>query len=423
MADDVRELVYWDAVAEADRARSTPFRGSLGDAVDRLDEVLGASVSASMVSDVPLGAFLSGGIDSSTIVALMCRSSSGPVKTFTIGFEEDHASEADEARKVAAHLGVDHTELTVTAQQALDVIPRLGEMYDEPFADSSQIPTHLVADLARRHVTVSLSGDAGDELFGGYVRYFLAGELWSKASRVPRPIRRTAGRAILGVPVAAWDRVGATIGVGPLKSVKGRLGDRIHKIGGVLGAADEGELYGLLVTHWPNGVVLGADAVRRTPLPAGFSFTEQMMLRDTIEYLPDDILVKVDRAAMAASLETRIPILDPDVYRLAWSLPLEYKTRAGRGKLVLRELLSRHVPKHLFERPKMGFSIPLDSWLRGPLKAWGEDLLDPTVLRSQGFLDAALVWRHWNEHQSRSRNWQHRLWGVLMFQSWLAHGG
>ena len=423
VASDVTTTVYWDAIAEARVASATPFRGSLEEAVDGLDALLGVSVAASMVSDVPLGAFLSGGIDSSTVVALMCRHSSGPVKTFTIGFDESHMNEADEARKVAAHLGVDHTELTVTSQDSLQLVPRLADMYDEPFGDSSQLPTHLVSVLARQHVTVALSGDGGDELFGGYNRYFLAGQMWPKVRRVPRPVRRGVGKAITAISPPTWDKIGKRISVGPFAKLKGGTGDRLHKLAGLLDARDASDLYGRLVSRWSDGVVLGAPRSAGIPLAAGFSFTEQLMLRDTISYLPDDILVKVDRAAMATSLETRVPMLDPDVYRFAWSLPLDFKARSGRGKIVLRELLARYVPTHLFERPKQGFAVPLDSWLRGPLREWGETLLDRHVLQSQGLLDVDLVRSCWQQHQSGERNWQDRLWDVLMFQAWMERWG
>ena len=420
---DATEHVYWDAVAEADSARSRPFGGSLEDATDALEDVLARAVRGAMVSDVPLGAFLSGGIDSSTVVAMMCRESPSQVRTFTIGFEEQEMSEAAEARKVASHLGVDHTEFTVTWQQALDVIPRLADMYDEPFGDSSQIPTHLVSALAREHVTVALSGDAGDELFGGYDRYFVAPQLSSRLGKVPRPARRALRHTIHSLPPAAWDRVGTTIGRGPLAPLRIRLGDRAHKLAALLDADGDAQVYQALMSQWGAAVMVTPHDVAVEPLAAGWPFREQMMLRDTGAYLPDDILTKVDRAAMATSLETRVPMLDPEVYRLAWSLPLEYRMNGGTGKVVVRELLARSVPRHLFERPKQGFGIPLDSWLRGPLRGWAEDLLDPSTMRAQGYLDADVVQRHWREHLDGSRNWQHRLWYVLMFQAWLTRWG
>ncbi len=276
-------------------------------------------------------------------------------------------------------------------------------MYDEPFGDSSQLPTHLVSSLARQHVTVSLSGDGGDELFGGYNRYFLAGEMWPKVRRIPRPVRWAIGKGIVAVSPHTWDSIGSRMSVGPLPKLKGGAGERLHKLGGLLDAHDSAELYSRLTTQWFDGVAFGASASAQPPLAPGFSFTEQLMLRDTTTYLPDDILVKVDRAAMATSLETRVPMLDPDVYRFAWSLPLDFKARSGRGKIVLRELLARHVPRHLFERPKQGFAIPLGSWLTGPLREWGETLLDRRVLETQGFLDANAVRTCWDQHQSGAR--------------------
>lgn len=416
--DDVREVVYWDAVAEAREARATPLAGSLSEAAATLSDVLGQSIRSRMVSDVPLGAFLSGGIDSSTVVALMCERSNASVRTFTIGFGEDSVNEAEWARKVAAHLGTDHTEFVVAADDALNIIPRLPTMYDEPFADSSQIPTHLVAALARQHVTVALSGDGGDELFGGYSRYFLAGQLWSRALRVPPRMRRGIAA---GIQAVTPDRLTnfarltrATRFVGG-----GNVGDRAHKLAGLLHSRNEADLYELLVTHWTESVVLGADAMPGS-LEPGLTFTEQMMVRDTISYLPDDILTKVDRAAMAVSLETRIPMLDPQVYRLAWSLPLEHKVVAGKGKMVLREVLKQRLPQQLWDRPKMGFGVPLDSWLRHELREWAEELLAPGTLRDQGYLNAELISTRWREHLSGDRNWQHQLWDVLMFQGWLA---
>jgi asparagine synthase (glutamine-hydrolysing) len=329
-----------------------------------------------MVADVPLGAFLSGGVDSSTVVALMQAQSPRPVKTFTIGFDEAGYNEATHAKAVARHLGTDHTELYVTPQQALEVIPRLPEIYCEPFADSSQIPTHLVSQLARRHVTVSLSGDAGDELFGGYNRYVLGQRLWKKLSHVPPGLRMILARMILSVSPRTWNRMLEPIQpLLPMGLAQANIGEKLHKGAGAMAARTPAELYRLLSGHWhqPDELVIGtAEPLTVLTDPSSQPETDaavhQMMALDLLSYLPDDILAKVDRAAMAVSLETRVPLLDHRVVEFAWQLPLHYKLRDGVGKWPLRQVLYRHVPRELIERPKMGFGVPIDSWLRGPLR-------------------------------------------------------
>jgi len=422
---------YWDAREVVARGLASPFPGSPEQAVDELDRLLRNAVRGQMMSDVPLGAFLSGGVDSSTIVALMQVQSSRPVRTFTIGVPGSDFQEAEYARAVAAHLGTEHTELEVTAQQALDVIPRLPDLYDEPFADVSQIPTFLVAQMTRRHVTVSLSGDAGDELFCGYNRYVLASGLWRRFSQVPRAARSVLGRAVTTVPPVVWNGL-----LGPLQSrlpsgvAQANVGDKLHKGADVMGARNAEDLYRMLVSHWlePSRLVPGVvepATVLTTPLlqPQVDNFVHRMMALDLLTYLPDDILVKVDRAAMGVSLETRVPLLDHRVMEFAWSLPLDYKLRAGVGKWVLRQVLYRYVPRALIERPKMGFGVPLDAWLRGPLKDWAEDLLDASRMRQEGFLEPGPIRRKWAEHLSGRRNWQYHLWDVLMFQQWLRAQG
>jgi asparagine synthase (glutamine-hydrolysing) len=390
--------------------------------VDELESLLDSAVAGQMMADVPLGAFLSGGIDSSTIVALMQKRSSRPVKTFTIGFHEQGYNEAEHAKAVARHLGTDHTELYVTPEEAMQVIPRLPAMYDEPFADSSQIPTHLVSVLARQQVTVSLSGDAGDELFSGYNRYGLGSGMWQKLSRIPRPLRCAAAHAINAVPPATWTAIGKRL---PVAALQNRLGDRLHKGAGILSNQTIDGLYRSLISHWdaPSSVVVGGHEP-----PTLFSGdapdfgllddVERMMALDIMTYLPDDILVKVDRAAMSVGLETRVPMLDHRVVEFAWRLPQNLKQRDGVGKWVLRQVLYRHVPQTLMDRPKMGFGIPIDGWLRGPLRDWAEALLAPDRLRQEGFFQVDPVRQKWGEHLSGQRNWAYLLWDVLMFQAW-----
>ncbi len=415
---------YWSARSAAVAGLGNRFPGDEEEARNELESLLSQSVAGQMVADVPLGAFLSGGIDSSTVVALMQTQSSRPVKTFTIGFHEGGYDEAKHASAVAQHLGTDHTEWYLTPQDALDVIPKLPAMYDEPFADSSQVPTHLVSILARRHVTVSLSGDAGDELFGGYTRYFLAARTWGRISRMPQLMRKVGGRVIEALSPSAWDRLYELLSVAlPAHCKLRQPGDKLHKAAAVLASGDAGALYRQLVSHWqPSEVVEGADEPRTALSDAWLgldNLTEQMMAWDLVSYLPDDILVKVDRAAMAVSLETRVPFLDHRVVEFAWRLPLSLKVRDGQGKWILRQMLYKYVPQDLVERPKMGFGVPIDTWLRGPLRDWAESLLDETRLRREGYFRPDAIRRKWAEHLTGRRNWQYHLWDVLMFQTWL----
>lgn len=417
---------YWSLADVARSGVQVPFSGSDRDAIDELELRLRASVSHQMLSDVPLGAFLSGGVDSSTIVALMQSLSTRPVKTFSMGFDEGEYNEAVHAKAVAKHLGTEHAELYVSSQQAMDVIPRLPSLYCEPFADVSQIPTFLVAQLARQHVTVSLSGDAGDELFAGYNRYVITQNLWGSLGHLPTALKRLA---VFGIRSVSTDRLNAAFSsiqhVLPKTLRMANAGDKLQKAAGVLGSRSVEDLYLGLVSHWePEGVVIGGHEPMTilTGHPAdlnGLDAVQRMMALDGMTYLPDDILAKVDRAAMGVSLETRVPFLDHNVVEFAWRLPQHLKLRDGVGKWILRQVLYRHVPKDLIERPKMGFAVPIDRWLRGPLRDWAEDLLAESRLRQEGFLNPDPIRQKWEEHLSGKRNWQQHLWGVLMFQAWL----
>lgn len=417
---------YWSASQAIEASQARPFHGDEATAVAELERVLGDAIDGQMVADVPLGAFLSGGVDSSLIVALMQARSARPVRTFTVGFSEAAYDESAYARAVASHLQTQHTELIVSPAQALAVIPRLPAMYDEPFADSSQIPTALICQLARSHVTVSLSGDAGDEVFGGYTRYLLAGRIWSTLARIPKPLRRAGRRLACTLSPDEWDRrLQAVAPLLPRRWRGMRIGDRLHKAGDLLSADTRADVYRTLVSHWsrPGSICPGAEEPRSqlTQLMEASRFRhfeEAMMFWDLMSYLPGDILVKVDRAAMAVSLETRVPMLDHRVVEFAWRLPLELRIRNGQGKWLLRQLLYRHVPRHLIERPKMGFGVPIDSWLRGPLREWAETLLGESRLRSDGIFDPLPVRQKWQEHLEGRRNWAYLLWDVLMFQAW-----
>ncbi|HUR82627.1 MAG TPA: asparagine synthase (glutamine-hydrolyzing) [Thermoanaerobaculia bacterium] len=411
--------LYWSVPDAVARGKANPFRGGDAEALEALDELLKESVGLRMISDVPLGVFLSGGIDSSIVTAQMQRQARGAVKTFSIGLRESGYDEARYARAVAKHLGTDHTEFYVTPREAMDVIPMLPHIYDEPFADSSQIPTYLVSKLARQSVTVSLSGDGGDELFGGYNRYFLGRSLWKTTRRIPRPLRPVAGAAMRALPAAAWNRMLAPL-ARAVPALRERAGDRLHKLSRAMNASDQDALYRELVTQWRDAVP-NAQALPlaiNTPLALD-DITERMMAYDQMSYMVDDVLVKVDRASMAVSLEAREPLLDHRLIELAWRLPLHMKVRDGKGKWLLRTLLARYVPDELIERPKMGFAIPIDSWLRGPLREWAETLLDERRLREEGFFDAGQVRKAWRSHLKGGAEWQQHLWTVLMFQAWL----
>lgn len=418
---------YWSLRDVAEQGLAHPFTGAENGAVDALERVLTTAVQSQQISDVPLGALLSGGVDSSTIVALMQSQSSRPVKTFTIGFHEGDYNEAEYANDVARHLGTEHTELYVTTDDALAVIPRLPTLYDEPFSDVAQIPTFLVSQLARQHVSVALSGDAGDELFGGYNRYLLTSAIWRKTGWLPIKCRRALTRGIRSVSPARWNQLYSLAAPAiPNKMRITQAGDKTHKLAEILDANSQESIYNRLLSHWksPDDIVIGGHE-SPTVLTNGNNLTKvaqfehQMMYLDAISYLPDDILVKVDRAAMGVSLETRVPFLDHRVVEFAWRMPLGLKIRNGRGKWILRQVLYKYVPKKLIERPKAGFGVPIDSWLRGPLREWAEALLAEDRLKREGFFYPEPIRQKWHEHLSGQRNWQYHLWDVLMFQAWL----
>jgi asparagine synthase (glutamine-hydrolysing) len=398
------------------------------EAIDMLESRLAEAIRLQSIADVPLGAFLSGGIDSSSIVALMQKHSSRPVKTFTIGFEEEGFNEATYAKAVAKHLGTEHIELYIASSDGLKIIPNLPQLYDEPFADSSQIPTHMVCRQARSEMKVALSGDAGDELFGGYNRYFWAKRIWNKLSWLPQPLRSKLAETILLIAPGNWDTVAGLVNnFLPARKRISLLGDKAHKLASRLrNVRDLDDLYLSLVSEWtdPASVVIGAQEpstlLDDRSMKAGRSDHEhRMMYWDSLTYLPDDILCKVDRAAMGVGLETRVPFLDHRVAELAWQLPLNMKIRNGQGKWVLRQVLDKYVPKALIDRPKAGFGVPVGQWIRGPLNEWAEELLDEDRLRQEGYFNPAPISKKWAEHKAGTHNWTPSLWAALMFQAWL----
>lgn len=419
---------YWSAREVAERGEARPFSGSLEAAVDELDRLLEDAIKGRMIADVDLGALLSGGIDSSAVVALMQKTSRRPIKTFTIGFEDPEFNEAEHAAAIASHLGTEHTELYVNARQTLEVIPRLPEIYDEPLADASAIPTFIVSQLARSQVTVALSGDGGDELFGGYTRYLSTLRQWDKWKRYPRPLRHGAAAAMAWLAQAGHARSVQPV---PPGHTPGRpLFAKLDKKSKRLGARDPLDLFARVSSYCadPTRLVPGA---RRVPTalsdprlqPTVHDALQKMMYLDFVGFMVDDILVKVDRASMAVSLELRSPFLDHRIVEFAWSLPLEQRIGPGGGKYVLRKLLERYIPRTLTERPKRGFNVPIAEWLRGPLRPWAEELLDPGRLREQGLLNAGEVRRLWHQHLAGWGNRKNIVWSLLMFQAWLETWG
>lgn len=421
---------FWSLRDVVGRAAADPFVGDPDAATDALEELLADAVGLRLQADVPVGAFLSGGIDSSLVVALAQQAGgASPVRTFTVAMPDLHLDESAEAAAVAAHLGTDHTSVALSSSDALDLVPRLPTLYDEPFSDPSQLPMLLVSAVARRQVTVALSGDGGDESFGGYNRHVFGPMAWRRVHRVPRRLRGGVARGVLAVKPRHWDEVGRRAGDTHPKLAVRNLGDKAHKLARILQVADEEGVYLSLASQWDDAAAvtgLAAEpptaATERGACPSGTSAAEQMLFLDTTMALADGMLVKVDRASMAVSLEARVPLLDHRVVELAWSLPMSMKINGGQGKWILRKVLDRYVPRHLIDRPKMGFDPPIAAWLRGPLRGWADDLLDPRRLADQGWLDPTPVRARWDEHQRGTRNWDYHLWAVLQFQAWLEEG-
>jgi asparagine synthase (glutamine-hydrolysing) len=419
----VKCFPYWSLIDAISAAKIEPFTGDLLAATDALDDLLRDAVRRRLVSDVPLGAFLSGGVDSSTVVAIMQQVTSAPVRTFSIGFSEPDYNEAPQAKAVASYLGTDHTELVVTPAEAQDLIPRLPEIYDEPFADSSQVPTFLVSRMAKSRVTVALTGDGGDELFAGYNRYAMGATVLARFGAFPGAAQKTLAALLHAVPPDQWDQLFRLL---PPSRRPRTPGEKLHKLANVLGKDTRAAYLGL-TSPWgdPEGVVIGGreavwpveDANRDALLSDRIEFMQYL---DTVSYLPGDILTKVDRATMAVGLEARNPLLDHRVLSFAWSLPLDFKVCGGDAKRALRQVLYRYVPSALVDRPKSGFGIPIGTWLRGPLRDWAEDLLDERKLKEAGLLNPGPIRARWHEHLTGRRNWQHALWTILMFEAWRA---
>jgi len=386
---------------------------STEEAISGLEGKLKKSVRNQMISDVPLGAFLSGGVDSSLVVALMQAQSSKKVKSFSIGFESAHYNEAHHAKAVAIHLGTEHEELYVSEKDLLDQVPLLSHIYDEPFADSSQIPTILVSIMARKHVTVALSGDGGDELFAGYNRHMFAQNQWPKVSSVPSGLRSLMGEGLTLLPPAAWKSIFSVISTGTAQPH-----EKIFKLAEVLKSPTMSDFYRSVSTHWNDSSPLLNKVHSSSNEDWNVQTALEMCLADAKWYMPDDVLVKVDRAAMSQSLETRAPFLSREVTEMAFGLPMNLKIRDGQSKWILRQILYKHVPKELIERPKMGFGVPMDSWLRNEIKDWAWNLLNPEALKKQDVLDAKVILQKWDEHQRGRRNWFTELWDILMFLSW-----
>lgn len=421
-ADALSRVVHWDTIAEAEKAAASPFAGDLNEAADALDDALFDATRLAAVSDVPIGALLSGGVDSTAVVAQLAGQCREPVRTFTVGFTHGPVDETTAARRIAEHLGTHHHEVMVGPGEARAVIPELPVVYDEPFADSSQIPTLLVTRFAADHVKVALVGDGGDELLGGYPRYRRAERIWTAVRRVRPEVRSRAAGLLQWPQPETIDRLGHRVGVGPVRRFSGSWSERVGKLARLVDATSVDEVYRMFVTaYWECSALSTAALQEVRPLPPAPTPVERMMLWDLVAYLPDDLLTKVDRAAMANSLETRVPFLDPAVFRLAQRLPARFKTDRTDGKIVLKRMLARRVPRVLWDRPKVGFGIPLGAWLRGPLRPWVDEMLAPEVFAAHGLLNEELIRRHWREHLDGRRDWGSRLWNAVSFQAWYRH--
>ena len=422
----ISQCTYWSIYDIANKGINNGYKGTDIDAIDDLEKLVENAVKKQMISDVPIGAFLSGGIDSSLIASMMQKFSTKPVNTYTIGFENEEFNEAPHAKQIASYIGTNHSELYINDRDVLNVIPKLPFIYDEPFADSSQIPTYLVSQMTSKYVKVALSGDGGDELFGGYNRYFWSANIWNKIKYLPFPIRLNFSKLIMIFSPNLLNRIlSIVLKILPEKFNIQLPGDKIHKVANILNSKNPEEIYNKLVILWTEAekIIINFNdqnlLMENSMIPKFDDYENNMMYKDFVTYLPDDILTKVDRAAMAVSLETRIPLLDQDIIEFAWKLPLNMKIRKGQGKWILRELLNRHIPEKITNRPKMGFGVPLAEWLRGQLREWAEDLLDKKKLEQQGFFNSELITHKWNEHTEGKRNWHHQLWTVLSVQAWL----
>jgi len=408
---------YWSASQVIEQGLSDRWTLGEDEAIDELERLFSQAISGQLVADVPVGAFLSGGLDSSTVVAFLQRASSGPVQTFTAGSADPRYDESPFARKIAEYLGTDHHEIMISGEDALAVVPKLSSIYDEPFADSSQVPAFLISQLARSRVTVSLTGDGGDELFAGYDKYHRTERIWRHMRKVPRPLRSATGAVLGAVPGDLWNGLGKLAGIDRPHST---LGDQMKRGAKLLGARSPRDIGRGFSQRWDGeAVVVGAARTKRDEATFDLGPAESVMAMHLQQYLPDDLLVKVDRAAMAVSLETRAPFLDHRIVEFAWRLPLNFKMRGQSTKWILKKMLARHVPLELFDRPKRGFSVPVDEWLRGPLRGWAEDLLSASRLRDDGYFRPNLIRQAWGAHLSGRSNRQAQLWTVLMFQSWL----